>query len=388
LRATQEGDLKTVLACSTIEHVGLIAIGLAIALAARASDLGPLARLALAGALLHILMHAAFKTLLFLGAGSAQLAAGTRRLDRLGGLVLRMPVTTACMLVGALSLAGLPPSAGFASEWVLLQSVLATPRLGGLGLQTLFAVVAAIMAMAVALSAAAAIRLLGVGFLGRPRSPRAAGAAEVPGPSRWALAGLAGLIGVMGLIPGPLLRLLDPVLRQLLEVGLDGRAGLLIVSPQADLPGYAALGITFLLLVCLAGVLLTVRRWMAGGQRRGAAWDGGFAAPPAWLPFGDPATQYSAASFAQPLARTLGSVVLAAHEQVTIPAPGDPSPAHYSASRRDPAQWLLFSPAARLRHRLSELLDPMHRLTIRHWLMLMVAALVLMLGLIAWQGGA
>ena len=387
LRATQEGDLKSVLACSTVEHIGLIAIGLAVTLAARASDLGTLARLAMAGALLHVLVHAMFKTLLFLGAGSAQAAAGTRRLDRLGGLILRIPVVTCCVLVGAVSLAGLPPSAGFASEWVLLQSILAAPRIGGLAMQTLFTVVAGVMALAVALSAVASVRLVGVGFLGRPRVPRTAAAEEKPGAARLALVGLSALLALVGLIPGLVMEFFAPVLRQLLGAGLDGQAGLLDISPQVDLPGYSALGISLLLLLAVAGVLLAARRWMAFGQRRAAAWDGGFAAAPAWLPFGEPAAQYGGVSFAEPLARTLGSTLLEAREQVVMPAPGDPSPARFSRFGSEPALQLLFDPIARLRRWVSERIDPMHRLTIRHWLTLMVVALVAMLGLIAWQAG-
>jgi formate hydrogenlyase subunit 3/multisubunit Na+/H+ antiporter MnhD subunit len=385
LRATQEGDLKTVLACSTIEHIGLIAIGLALALAARASDLGWLARLALSGALLHVLVHAAFKTLLFLAAGSAQAAAGTRRLDRLGGLILRMPVVTCCVLVAACSLAGLPPSAGFASEWVLLQAVIAAPRIGGFGMQTLFTVVAAVMALAVALSAVAAVRLVGVGFLGRPRVPRTAGADEAPVAARAALVGLAAVLAMIGVVPGLVMALFAPVVRQLLAAPVTGQTALLGITPQADAPGYSAVAVTALLVVALAGVLLAVRRWMGGEQRRAAAWDGGFAPPPPWLPFGEPAAQYGGVAFAEPVARTLGSAVLAARETVGFAGVGDPSPARFSAGSDEPALRFLFTPLLWVRHVVSARLDPVHRLTIRQWLTVMVLALVFMLVLIAAQ---
>jgi NADH:ubiquinone oxidoreductase subunit 5 (subunit L)/multisubunit Na+/H+ antiporter MnhA subunit len=341
----------------------------------------------MAGALLHVLVHATFKTLLFLGAGSAQQAAGTRRLDRLGGLILRLPVVTCCVLVGAASLAGLPPSAGFAGEWVLFQSLLAAPRVGGLGLQTLFTLAAAVMALSVALSAMAAVRLVGVGFLGRPRVPRTAGAEEHAGAARVALVGLATLLGAIGLAPGWLMAAFTPVLRQLLGGRLDGQAGLLAITPQADLPGYSALGISALLIGTTASVLLAVRRWMAGGQRRAAAWDGGFSPAPPWLPNGEPTAQYGGLAFAEPLARTLGSAVLAAREAVSLPPPGDPSAARYSASRDEPALRFLFLPIFWLRRWLSGHLDPLHRLTIRQWLTVMVVGLVAMLALIAWQAG-
>ncbi len=131
LRANTEADLKTVLAASTIENVGFIAIGFGLALMARAVDLPALASLALGAALLHTLNHGVFKTLLFLCAGAVRHGAGSRVLARLGGLIHRMPIVVGCTLVGCAGLAGLPPGPGFASEWLLFQSVLAGPRLGG-----------------------------------------------------------------------------------------------------------------------------------------------------------------------------------------------------------------------------------------------------------------
>ncbi|HEY0417992.1 MAG TPA: proton-conducting transporter membrane subunit, partial [Acetobacteraceae bacterium] len=181
LRANLENDLKAALACSTIENIGLIVVGLGLALTARAADLGPLAALAMGGALLHVLAHGMFKTLLFLGAGAVQHGAGTRRLDRLGGLIHRMPVTTACMLAGAACLAALPPSSGFASEWMLFQAALAAPRIGGIGLQVLVCAVAALMALAAALAAAAAMRIIGVALIAR--------AADQPGLAELAMGG-------------------------------------------------------------------------------------------------------------------------------------------------------------------------------------------------------
>ena len=100
LRANMENDIKALLACSTVANIGLIVIGLGVALAARGADLSTLAALALGGALLHALAHGLYKSLLFIAAGAVQHGAGTRLLVRLGGLIHRMPVTTACVLVG------------------------------------------------------------------------------------------------------------------------------------------------------------------------------------------------------------------------------------------------------------------------------------------------
>ena len=381
LRATQEADIKSVLACSTIENIGLIAIGLGMALAARAVDLSALAALALGAALLHAMAHAVFKALLFIGAGATQHAAGSRRLDRLGGLIHGMPILTGCMLVGAACLAGLPPLSGFAGEWSLFQALLAGARVGGLGFQALTCVAAAVMALAVALAAAAAVRLIGVAYLGRPRSPRAAGSEE---PGWWllgALIGLAGVCGAIGLLPGGVLGLAGPAVALL--TGTAAPAGLLTVSPQAELPGYAPLAVAVLLGLAAAGVVVLRRRHAPGGYRTGPAWDCGFGAPPPWFPFGDPATQYGGASFAQPLHRALGQSLLGAQSVVDMPEPGDTRPATLRVTQHDPAQLAIFDRVAVWRDWLSGRADRMQFLTIRRTLSVMFAVLVLFLVLLA-----
>jgi len=383
LRANMESDLKSVLAASTVENVGFIAIGIGLALIARGADLSSLAALALAGALLHALTHGVFKTLLFLGAGAAQHGGGSRVLQRLGGLVHRMPITTLCMIVGCVGLAALPPGPGFASEWLLFQAVLAAPRIGGLGLQTMMAVLAALMALAAALGAAAAVRLLGVAFLGRPRTPRVAAAEEARAPARWAMLGLAGLCGVLGLFPGLALGLIEPALRLLVRADLSRQIGPLTVQPAADMPGYGAPMIAALLLVAGGAAFLAIRRWAVPGHRRGPAWACGFAAPPAWLPFGDPVTQYGGASFAQPLRRALGTALLAARERVDMPRPGETRPARFSVTARDPADAFLSAPIGWTREKLVDIADSMQFLTIRRLLSVMFVVLVLFLAVVA-----
>lgn len=379
LRANMENDIKAVLACSTIENIGLIAIGLGLALAARAADLPTLAALAMGGALLHAMAHGVFKSLLFLAAGAVQHGAGTRRLDRLGGLIHRMPVTTACVLAGAASLAALPPSSGFAGEWTLFQAALAAPRIGGLGMQMLVCCVAALMALAAALAAAAAVRLVGVGFLGRPRSPRASAAEEAGPAMRGALIGLA-VVGVLiGIFAGPLLLLAAPALR--LTVGAATAGGMAIL-PSRDGPGYDPALLLVLLAVVAALTFWVARRLTVPGHRTGPAWDGGFGDPPNWLPFGDPAAQYGGASFSQPLRRSLGTMLLGARETVDMPAPGDVRAAVLAVSMRDPAEALLFAPLGRWRDRGSALADGMQFLTIRRILQVMFTVLVGFLALV------
>jgi hydrogenase-4 component B len=383
LRANIEDDIKAVLAASTIENVGLIAVGIGVALIARAADQPILAALAMGGALLHAINHGVFKTLLFLCAGSAQHGGGSRAMDRLGGLIHRMPYTTACVLAGCLGLAALPPGSGFASEWMMFQAVLGAPRIGGLALQMLLVAAACLMAMAAALAAAAAVRLIGVVFLGRPRTPRAAAADEAEGPVLVALIGLAGLSLALGLLPGPVVRWLGPALRLTVGTAMNEQTGLAAIRPASGVAGYAAPAIAVLIGLALALALLALRRWAVAGHRQGPAWANGFAAAPAWLPFGDPLTQYGAASFSQPLRRALGASLLAAREQVDMPAPGDTRPASLHVGQRDPAMAYLFTPIARLRTRVAALADFMQFLTIRRTLSVMFVALILFLTIIA-----
>ncbi len=383
LRANLEGEIKPILACSTVENIGLIVAGLGLAVAARAADLPDIAVLAAGAALLHTLGHGLFKSLLLLGAQAVQDSAGTQRLDRLGGLMQRMPVTCGCMLLGAACLAALPPTAGFAGEWALFQAMLAGPRIGGLGIQVVVCVAAALMALAAALAAAAAVRLVGVALLGRPRSPRCAAAEEAGGATRAALLGLSGAVLLVGLFPSAVLGLAGPALALIAGGGFGERASLFVLTPGIDVPGYSALG-TAALLALAGGLVWAALRRAVPGHRSAPAWDGGFGDPPPWLPFGDPATQYGGASFSQPLRRALAASLLDAHEAVDMPAPGDRRPATLRTGYSDPAARLLFGPLGVLRERVSRFTDRVQFMTIRVSLSLIVGALVLLLVLIAW----
>ncbi len=383
LRANIETDVKSILACSTVENVGLITIGLGLAMAARAADLSVLASLALGAALLHICAHAIFKTLLFLSAGAIQHGTGTRMLARLGGLVQRMPITASAMLLGAACLAGLPPSAGFASEWMLFQSVLGAVRLGGIGPQILVCVLAAGLALATALAASAAVRLVGVALLGRPRSQLAATAHEAGPPVRWALLLLALVIVMIGLFPAAVLGLADPALRILTNTSLNTHVGVLTVSPAIRFPGYVPLGVAALLALAAIGIAAVLRARAVAGHRAGPAWDCGFGASPTWLPFGDPLTQYSGGGFAQPLRRVLGGPLLSATTTLDMPQPGDTRPAVYTETAQDPSELYIFAPLANVRATVSGLADRMQFLTVRQILTVMVTALVVFMALVA-----
>src|SRR5262249_12643240 len=167
--ALQQRDLKRALAYSSVENLGLIAIGLGLAAWGGAHGNGALALFGLVGALLHVWNHTAMKGLLFLAAGAAVHAAGTRDLERLGGLLRRMPFTGTCFAAGAVAIAGLPPLNGFNSEWLLYRGLFgAALHASGVARVAAF-LAAAILALVGGLAAACTVRLLGIAFLGAPR---------------------------------------------------------------------------------------------------------------------------------------------------------------------------------------------------------------------------
>src|SRR5205807_1886974 len=220
LYAVLDRDLKRVLAYSTIENVGVIFVALGLALAFRANGQDAAAAVAMTAALLHALNHSWFKSLLFLGAGAVLHATGRRDLEGLGGLIHRMPRTAVFFLIGALAISALPPLNGFVSEWLLFQAVIAAPALPQAALHFASPAIGAMLALAAALAAACFVRVYGTAFLGRPRSAEAAGAHDVPLAQQLAMAGLALLCILGGLMGSVLAVALAPVLDQLVGGGL------------------------------------------------------------------------------------------------------------------------------------------------------------------------
>jgi len=354
LRAMLEVELKTVLACSTLEHVGLIAVGLGLALAARAMDNPALAVLALQGALLCAIAHALFKPLLFLGAGAIKEATGTASLDWLGGLMRGMPRLGIFMLLGAAGMAAVPLSPGFAPEFLLLHAVIAAAGSGGILAWIGFSGLLGILGLSAGLGLAAAVRMIGIGFLGRPRTLRAAAAEEAERRVLLGMGLLAGFCVAVALLPGLLLLALQPVISQLVPGGL----------PQPF--SYAPFPLVILLLLLAGLAYLVMRRFGARGEREVPAWNGGFGKPPVWLPFGDPVTQASATGFAEPLRRALGGL---------LPATGDPG-----------EQYVLH-PLLRFNLVFVRLAERIRRATIRQRLAFVFAALVLALLALGLQAG-
>ena len=283
--ALAQHDIKRLLAFHSVENIGIILLGIGAGALGVAYGHPLIAVLGFAGAALHTLNHALFKSLLFLGAGSVIHATGTREIDRLGGLARRMPATTATFLVGAAAIVGLPPLNGFVSEWVVYQALLRGVSAGGA--MQFAGLAGVVLAFIGALALACFVKVVGVLYLGAPRHALATSPHEsAPGMTR-PLVGLAAACVVIGVLP---IGVVSPALRVgSLVAGLPGTAD----------PAAAAAGPATVFTVALALSLLVAWALYAAFDRRrqaleAATWGCGFPAP-------TPRMAYTASSFAAPL---------------------------------------------------------------------------------------
>ncbi|MEN3976365.1 hydrogenase 4 subunit B [Emcibacter sp. SYSU 3D8] len=379
LYALMERDLKRVLAYSTIENIGFIFVGLGLALAFQSNGLHAAAALAFTAALFHALNHTLFKSLLFMGAGSVLAATGERDLDRLGGLIHRMPVTAGLFLVGCAAISALPPLNGFVSEWLTLQAVLESPQLPQWGLKIMVPAIAALLALAAALAAACFVRAFGIGFLGRPRSEAAAQAHEVDRWSLAAMAVLALLCLLVGILPGFVIDGLAPVVSGLVGARMPSQSQepwLSLVPVAAGKGSYNGLLVFCFVLVSGWLAAFAIHRLASRATRRAPAWDCGRPDP-------SPAAQYTAGSFAQPIRRVMGTLVFDAREIVVMPQPGDMTPARFTLESRDLIWEWLFLPIAAIVGAVAGRLNQLQFLTIRRYLTLVFLSLVILLLVLA-----
>ncbi|MCP5420659.1 MAG: hydrogenase 4 subunit B [Gammaproteobacteria bacterium] len=383
LYALMQHDLKRLLAYHTVENIGIIFIGLGLALAFQANYLNDGAALALSAALFHVFNHSLFKSLLFLGSGSVLSATGERDMERLGGLIHRMPWTALAFLIGSAAISALPPLNGFVSEWLTFQAILISPELPQWLLKFLVPAVGAALALSAALAGACFVKAFGITFLGRPRTPAAAQAEETDTRSLTALFVLAALCVLAGILPGLVIDALAPVVASLngaVRLAAQASQPWLTLVPLAEAKN-SYNGMLVLLFIVFSGFLsaLLIHRLASRDARRGSAWDCGF-------PDDNPAGQYTAGSFAQPIRRMFGSVVFQARERVDMPAPGDLRPARMTVSLRDPAWDYGYLPLIQVVNTVAGRLNHLQFLTVRRYLTLVFSALILLLlGLAIWR---
>jgi hydrogenase-4 component B len=255
-----------------------------------------LAAVGIAASLYHVLNHAVFKALLFLGAGGVVIATGTRHIELMGGLLRRMPWTGLFFLIGAMAISGLPPLNGFASEWLTFQAFLFGFRVSEAPLvHLLFPIGGAVLGLTTALAAACFVKAFGMTFLALPRSSAASRAIESRATMLAPQAFLAVLCAALGFFPGVVLDTIQAVLATL--PGLPAPSDLApnrltMVSGLASFDQVIPAGLAVALIGGLAvTALMTVRRGVTA--RQVPTWGCGGA-----LTAG---SEYTATAFSKPL---------------------------------------------------------------------------------------
>ncbi len=380
LYALMQHDLKRLLAYHTVENIGIIFIGLGLALAFRANGMNVAAALALTAALFHVFNHSVFKSLLFYGAGAVLTATGERDMEHLGGLIHRMPKTAVAFLIGCAAISALPPLNGFVSEWLTFQAILVSPELPQWGLKLTVPAAGALLALAAALAAACFVKVFGVTFLGRPRSEAAKMATEVDGYSLTAMFVLAGICFLAGILPGFVIDALSPAAALLTGGGtMPHQAAMpwLSIVPIAESrSSYNGLIILTFLVSSALTTAMIIHRFASRATRPSAIWDCGF-------PLDAPQTQYGSASFSMPIRRVFGTVVFNVHERVDMPKPGEIRAGAFGLRILDPAWQYAYGPMARGVGAVSVVLNQMQFLTIRRYLTLVFCTLIALLVLVA-----
>jgi len=301
LYALMQHDLKRLLAYHSVENIGIIFIGLGLALLFLAEGHPVIGTVAFVAAIYHTINHALFKALLFLGSGAILHSANEQDLEKMGGLLRRMPWTGLFFLTGCISISALPPFNGFVSEWLTFQAALQAWQLDSGVLRSIVPIAAAMLALTGALAAACFVKVYGVAFLGQARSRHVRRARQVPLSMRTGQGLLALLCLVLGVIPTTFIGLINVVPQQVLGHGLTQTTahGWLWLTPVAsETASYSAP------LVAIAlSIALGLGLWLLGREirrvRRCDPWDCGFAPP-------STAMQYTAGAFAQPIRQVFG----------------------------------------------------------------------------------
>ena len=345
LYALVQHDLKRLLAYHSVENIGIILLGLGMAMVFIGFGHPAAGALGLIAALYHTLNHAVFKGLLFLGAGSILHSTGMRNLNDMGGLIRGMPKTAFYFLIGALAISALPPLNGFVSEWLTFQAALQATVLQHGVVRSLLPLFAATLALAGALTAMCFVKVYGIAFLGRAREP--AHRSPLPhagdaGPmERYGMAWLAAGCFVLGLFPTSFLLMLNRVAVSLTGHGLSEDAllgsGWLWLVPTAM--GQASYSPVIFFVVIVAVTLLAfllVRRFYHGRLRFSDPWDCGY-------PEQTSRMQDTADAFGQPIRHVFGPIY---RTDRRLPGPEDTEP-RYSLKVEDRHWYWLYLPVAR-----------------------------------------
>lgn len=384
LYALMQHDLKRLLAYHSIENIGIIFMGIGAALLFRTYGLPLLAALALAAALYHTLNHACFKGLLFLGAGAVVRATHTRNIEELGGLIRRMPRTAFAFLIGSAAISALPPLNGFASEWLLFQSLLGGARIPAQSVAVLMPVAVGLLALSSGLAAACFVKAFGITFLAIPRSARAEAAVEAPRSMQAGMFVLVAACVGLGLGPAFVVPLLGRVIARLpgLEPAVALRAANGALTGMPDGLGQMSLPAVAVALAAIAVIVLVVLRWLTPPfrMRLGATWGCGRVVQ-------TPRMQYTATSFAEPLRRVFAQLYRPT-EDLTVEVHPDSEyfirAMRYESHVPPPVERLLYLPLLAMIRRAGRRVRHVQGGSVHVYLAYMCVALVVLLVVARW----
>jgi NADH:ubiquinone oxidoreductase subunit 5 (subunit L)/multisubunit Na+/H+ antiporter MnhA subunit len=302
LYALMQHDLKRLLAYHSVENIGIIFIGLGLAMIFCSSGHPMLGAIGFVAALYHCLNHALFKSLLFLGAGTVLQQTQEHDLEKMGGLIHKMPQISLYFLIGCISISALPPFNGFVSEWLIFQNALQAPLLQEGLLKIILPIAAAILALTSALAAACFAKVYGVAFLGKARSQKSENACEGSLGMRISTCLLASLCLFFGIFPIQAINIFNIIPQQILGTGiwLSKNSSWLWLAPISKSQGsYSAL-VVFVALLVLGAMLFLLKKFREKAPVAVKAWDCGFGGLTARM-------QYSGTAFAMPIRRVFKS---------------------------------------------------------------------------------
>ncbi|NLD92287.1 MAG: hydrogenase [Fibrobacter sp.] len=281
--AIAQHDIKRLLAYHSVENIGIILIGIGIALIGRAANMMEITILGLAGALLHVWNHSFFKSLLFYCAGAVVHTTHTRKIDLLGGLAKKMPQTALWFLIGAIAICGLPPLNGFVSELFIYFGLFKMVMNDVSDLTAALGV--PVLAMIGALAAACFVKVFGTVFLGSPRSSLTNHAHEPPVSMRSSMVVLVIICAVIGIFPF----LIGPVLERVIVVCYSDLSGIVSqLSSTVPLKSISILAGALAFLLIIIGIVFVSKK---KNEKTTVTWDCGYVKP-------SNSMQYTATSFA------------------------------------------------------------------------------------------
>jgi hydrogenase-4 component B len=383
LYALMQHDLKRLLAYHSIENIGIILLALGAGMMALSSGHPDLAAVGVAASLYHVLNHAVFKGLLFLGAGGVVMATGTRHIEEMGGLAKRMPWTALFFLVGAAAISGLPLLNGFVSEWLLFQALLFGFHLSSDALaRFLFPMAGALLALTSALAAACFVKAFGMTFLARPRGRAADKARESPWTMLTPQAFLAALCLVLGLAPGAVLSVLRGVALSLpgVQPAPELARGLFTLAAGPGHFDHVTPPLVALLLVLGLALASTLSLRGSYAVRHAPTWGCGGEL--------SALTEYTATAFSKPLMMIFSAIYRPTREVARVDevSPYFPSEVRYRAEIEPTFERFVYRPITRAVLSAAERMKVIQAGSLHAYLAYVIAVVLSLVLLVWWRG--